>query len=95
MLSEEERSRLEQDRTAAKECCREIWSELLVLRARVKELERKHWEWSRVHAAADRMLAEEDKLQVVKKGQSQAPVMTKDQILELAEKLGVRVEFKV
>ena len=99
MLTPEERQELERQRSAAKLRCKECWSTLQQLSRIAKSYLREHDRWRERYEKADRELAMEDKLTVIplvtnkKKKQSveQQLKLTKEQVMNLAEELGIDI----
>ncbi len=98
MLTEEEKEDLQQERFEARYRCREIWATVCHIRKILKSYEDSHYRWSMRHEKADRALAEEDKLtKVPSPGQGPKQVaitLTKEQILQIADELGVDVSIE-
>ena len=98
MLTEEEKDSLVLDRLNAKVRCAEVWETILHIRKILKSYENIHWKWRIKFEKVDRRLAEEEKLTKVSlpgKGPKQVMIeLTKEQILQIADELGVEVEIE-
>ena len=98
MLTEEEKDQLVLDRANAKVRCSEVWETIQHIRKILRSYEDIHWKWRAKFEKVDRKLAEEEKLTKVpspgKAPKQIAVTLTKEQILQIAEELGVDVEIE-
>lgn len=92
MLTKEEKERLIIERAQAKSRAREVWRTVKQLEDLLKTYKRIHTQWKDRFEAADRSLAEEEKLTIVTVKTKPADKLTKEQILEIAKELGINLE---
>ncbi len=99
-MTKEEKVELELDRANAKSRSKEVYGTIKLLKSITAAYYRDYYRWRDRFEKADRALAMEEKLQVVKVGKSGkkkvpelAIKLTKQQIIEIAEELGVKVEL--
>ena len=98
MLTKEEKDQLVLDRANAKVRCSEVWETILHIRKILDTYQDIHYKWNRKFEKADRALAEEEKLTKVPspgKAPKQLVIkLTKEQILNIAEELGVDIKIE-
>ena len=70
MLSEEERIKLEEERSECEEFMKPLWQRIKTLRSELVILEGEHKKYERIHVAAERALAEETKVRKLPHGHS-------------------------
>lgn len=99
-MDKKERESLERKKCEAKIHMRTTYPIIQKLKKWLGDYYADYYRWKQRYEDADRKLAEEDKLQVVmpkKKGVSAEKLiinLTNEQILEIAEQLGVEVELE-
>ena len=101
-LTQEEKDELRRERCDAQYQCRSSWKTILQLRKILKQYETHHYKWCRRFEKADYALAEEEKLVRLPstgKGKSKTissidVTLTKAQIVQIAEELGIDLELE-
>ena len=99
-MTKEEKADLELDRANAKSRSTEVYDTINLLKKILAAYYKDYYRWRKRFEEADRALAMEEKLQVIKiskPGRKKAPELvvklTKQQIIEIAEELGVKYEL--
>lgn len=98
-MTEDEKQKLIIDLANAKQRCRESYGTMMQLKKLYEQYQRDWMRWKNRYEAIDRTLANEEKVQVIKDARRKREEpklieMSQEQILALANSLGVKVEFK-
>lgn len=99
-MTKEQKEDLELQKAHAKQRCKETYATIIQLKRILSSYFRDYYRWKRRFEEADRKLAMEEKLKKVssrerkeKEPQELEIKLTKKQILEIAETLGVKLEL--